>query len=59
MVISKIMLHTGNHLAEITPNDVVDYHRAAPRCAMVHRWLSYPTNAAAPGSASVSLASTC
>lgn len=30
-VISKIMLHTGNHAAEITPNDVVDYHRAAWR----------------------------
>jgi hypothetical protein len=38
VVISKIMLHTGNHVAEITPNDVVDYHRAAARCAMVHRW---------------------
>jgi hypothetical protein len=25
VVISKIMLHTGNHVAEITPNDVVDY----------------------------------
>lgn len=30
-VISKIMQHTGNHAAEITPNDVVDYHRAAWR----------------------------
>jgi hypothetical protein len=26
VVISKIMLHTGNHVVEITPNDVVDYH---------------------------------
>ena len=37
---SKIMLHTGNHVAEITPNDVVDYHGAAARCAMIHRWLA-------------------
>jgi len=40
VVMSKIMLHTGNHVAEITPNDVVDYHRAAARCAMIHRWLA-------------------
>jgi hypothetical protein len=31
VVISKIMLHTGNHAAETTANDVVDYHRAAWR----------------------------
>jgi len=39
-VISKIMLHTDNHVAEITPNDVVDYHWAAARYAMVHRRLA-------------------
>jgi hypothetical protein len=52
VVMSKIMLHTGNHVAEITPNDVVDYHRAAARCAMVHRWLTCRA-------ASASLASAC
>lgn len=34
------MLHTDNHVAEITPNDVVDYHWAAARYAMVHRRLA-------------------
>jgi integrase len=29
LVISKIMLHTGKHIAEITPDDVVTYHQAA------------------------------
>lgn len=29
LVLSKIMLHTGKHIAEITPDDVVVYHQAA------------------------------
>jgi hypothetical protein len=57
VVMSKIMLHTGNHVAEITPNDVVDYHGAAARCAMVYRWLAGKYSSR--GSASASLAFAC